>query len=198
MTHAHFDHVGALEALADCWDAPIYAHALEIPYLSGRARYLPPDPMAGGGLMAWLSPFFPRGPVDVSDRLRPLPLSGEVPGLPEWRWIHTPGHTPGHVSLWRERDRLLVAGDAFVTTAQESAYAVATQEAEVHGPPTYFTPDWDAAGVSVRTLAELEPATAVAGHGLPLHGPDLARALRALADQFEEVAVPRHFGTRTG
>ena len=44
-------------------------------------------------------------------------------------------HAPGHISYWREVDRTLVVGDAFITTAQESAYAVATQAPELHGPP---------------------------------------------------------------
>jgi glyoxylase-like metal-dependent hydrolase (beta-lactamase superfamily II) len=52
MTHGHFDHVGALEDLANEWDAPVYAHPLELPYLSGRASYPPGDPSVGGGLMA--------------------------------------------------------------------------------------------------------------------------------------------------
>ena len=41
--------------------------------------------------------------------------------MPGWRWVHTPGHTAGHVSLFRDADRTLIAGDAFVTTKQESA-----------------------------------------------------------------------------
>ena len=52
MTHGHFDHVGSLETLANDWDAPIYAHLLEQPYLNGRSAYPPPDPSVGGGLMA--------------------------------------------------------------------------------------------------------------------------------------------------
>src|SRR5690606_21461476 len=157
LTHGHFDHVGALEALAARWDVPVYAHALEVPYLDGSASYPPPDPRVGGGMMARLSPLYPRGPVNVGARLRPLPPDGSVPPLAGWRWIHTPGHTPGHVSLWRESDRTLIAGDAFVTTAQESVYAVALQKPELHGPPTYYTQDFVAAAESVRRLAALAP-----------------------------------------
>ena len=116
MTHGHFDHVGVLKDLAERWDVPIYAHSLELPYLDGRASYPPGDPSVGGGLMARLSPLYPTGPVDVSRWLRPLPEDGSVPGLPGWRWLHTPGHSPGHVSFWRESDRTLIVGDAFVTT----------------------------------------------------------------------------------
>ena len=65
--------------------------------------------------MARLSPLFPRGPYDFTDRIVPLPLDGSVPHLPGWRWIHTPGHTAGHISLFRDSDRTLLAGDALTT-----------------------------------------------------------------------------------
>ena len=192
MTHGHFDHVGALETLAEQWDAPVYAHPLERPYLDGTSTYPPPDPGVGGGLMARLSPLYPRGPVDVGPRLHTLPTDGTVPHLPGWRWVHTPGHTPGHVSLWREADRTLVAGDAFVTTAQESAYAVATQAPAMHGPPMYFTPDWAGAKASVRALAALEPETVVTGHGRAMAGANVRAALHALARDFDRIAMPDH------
>src|SRR5205823_1713983 len=113
------------------------------------------------------------GPVDVSRWLRVLPTDGTVPPMPGWRWIAVPGHTPGQVAFWRRSDRALIAADAFVTTAQESAYAVAVQEPEVHGPPMYYTQDWGASHESVRRLAALEPDVAITGHGRPMHGPAL-------------------------
>lgn len=192
MTHGHFDHVGGLPDLAEQWDVPVYAHSLELPYLNGSKSYPPPDPSVGGGMMARLSPLFPRGPIDVGDRLRALPEDGSVPHMPGWRWMHTPGHAPGHVSLWRESDRSLIAGDAFITTAQESAYAAATQEPELHGPPVYFTPDWMAARASVERLAALEPEVALTGHGQPIQGPALREALHRLANEFDQVAIPAH------
>lgn len=190
QTHGHFDHVGALEELVARWNIPVYAHELECPYLNGRAAYPPPDPTVGGGMMAILSRFYPRGPVDVNSHLQVLPGDGSVPEMPGWKWIHTPGHTPGHVSLWREADRTIIAGDAFITTAQESAYAVAVQRSEMHGPPMYFTPDWQKARTSVQTLAALEPELVVTGHGPAMHGPEMRAALHTLADNFDRVAVP--------
>src|SRR5690606_22230269 len=95
LTHGHFDHVGALGALCGVWDVPVYAHTLELPFLTGRSDYPPPDPTVGGGLMARLSPLFPERGIDISDRVRALPPNGDVPGMPGWRWIHTPGHAPG-------------------------------------------------------------------------------------------------------
>lgn len=192
LTHGHFDHVGALETLAERWDVPVWAHELELPYVTGRSSYPPPDPTVGGGAMARLSMLYPRGPIDVRARARALPADGTVPGMPGWRWIETPGHTPGHVSLWREHDRALIVGDAFVTTKQESLLAVWSQREELHGPPMYYTPDWDAARESVRRLAALEPALALTGHGLPLRDEALRAGLATLAADFDRVARPEH------
>jgi glyoxylase-like metal-dependent hydrolase (beta-lactamase superfamily II) len=117
-------------------------------------------------------------------------VDGSVPHMSGWRWIHTPGHTPGHVSLWRETDRTLIVGDAFITTNQESATAVLTQKPEMHGPPMYFTPDWDSARQSVEKLASLEPELVITGHGRAMQGQEMRLALHALARNFNEVAVP--------
>jgi hypothetical protein len=87
---------------------------------------------------------------------------------------------------------LLIAGDAFVTTAQESVYAVATQEPEMHGPPMYFTPDWTSGRTSVEQLAALDPETVVTGHGQAMQGEEMRRALHHLAANFDEIAVPEH------
>jgi glyoxylase-like metal-dependent hydrolase (beta-lactamase superfamily II) len=197
LTHGHFDHVGALQSLLRRWDVPVYAHPLEHPFLDGQESYLPPD-AANKGLMARLSPLFPRKPIDIGDHLNMLPADGTVPEMPGWQWLHTPGHTPGHVSLWQPARRQLIAGDAFITTGQESVYEAATQQLEMHGPPQYFTPDWSKAGRSVRALAELEPEVAITGHGRAIGGPFLRSALHHLADQFETIAVPAHVLTRIG
>jgi glyoxylase-like metal-dependent hydrolase (beta-lactamase superfamily II) len=192
MTHGHFDHVGVLEDLASGWDVPVYAHPLEHPYLNGTESYPPPDPTVGGGLIALSSSLFPRSPVNVSDRLQSLPADGSVPTMPGWRWIHTPGHTRGHVSFWREADRTLIVGDAFVTTRQESVYAALTQAPEMHGPPMYYTPDWDSARESVRRLAALEPEVVVTGHGRAMRGQGMRDALHTLARNFDDIAVPKN------
>ncbi|MEX6506593.1 MBL fold metallo-hydrolase [Jiella sp. M17.18] len=191
LTHGHFDHVGDLRALAEEWDVPVYAHPMERPFLDGSRPYAPPDTKAGGGIMPKLSPLFPRGPTDISDRLRTLPEDGSVPGMPGWRWLHTPGHAPGHVSFWHADSRTLIAGDAIVTTGQESAYETAAQKPEMHGPPAYFTPDWASARASVQTIAGLKPELVVTGHGRAMQGPEMQAALQNLAENFDEIAVPK-------
>ncbi|HVT79207.1 MAG TPA: MBL fold metallo-hydrolase [Phycisphaerae bacterium] len=191
LTHGHIDHVGSLEALADEWDVPIYAHELEMPYLNGGASYPPPDPKVGGGIMSPLSKFFSRGPINVSRWLQPYATDHTTP-LGDWHWLHVPGHTPGQVAFFRDSDRSIIAGDAFITTAQESAYSVTVQKLEMHGPPMYYTQDWDAARDSVQRLAALEPELAVCGHGRPIHGPQLRQALHHLAHNFDQIALPWH------
>jgi hypothetical protein len=97
------------------------------------------------------------------------------------------------VSLFRDVDRTLIVGDAFCTTKQESFFAaLATQRPELHGPPAYFTTDWDAARDSVQRLASLHPAFIAPGHGQPMAGDDAMRALIELSERFDEVARPEH------
>lgn len=191
LTHGHFDHVGAIGKLISHWSVPVYAHALETPYLTGRWDYPRGNGSAGGGLISMLSPLYPHQGIDLGNHVHPLPWNdaeqegpvasqGPVPGLPGWRWLHTPGHTPGHIALFRSEDRTLIAGDAFVTVKQESLYQVVTQHPQISGPPNYFTFDQKSAESSVRLLAELEPAAAVTGHGRPMKGEPLQRGLQEL------------------
>jgi len=190
LTHGHFDHVGSLLELAQEWGVPVYAHRMEAPYLTGRAQYPPADPTVGGGMMSFLSFTYPRGPINVEDRLQLLEGDGSVPGLPEWRFIHTPGHAPGHISLFRERDGVLVAGDALTTTNQNSALSVMSQKKELQGPPRYFTIDWGAAARSVRALAQLQPQVIATGHGVSMYGAEARKALNKLTREFWELAMP--------
>jgi glyoxylase-like metal-dependent hydrolase (beta-lactamase superfamily II) len=196
LTHGHFDHAGSAKELAQLWNVPIYAHPLEHPYLTGKMEYPAPNWKAGGGLMALLSPTYPKGPFDFSDRLRGLPGEGAqlaLADMPGWTLLHTPGHTPGHVSFYRQADATLLVGDAFCTTKPESFFAAAiTQHPELHGPPSYFTSDWNAAKASVRKLAALKPRTVVPGHGKPLSGEHVPGALDKLAIDFEQIAEPEN------
>lgn len=192
LTHGHFDHVGAIFDLLNIWDIPVYAHEYEMPFLTGKSDYPPPDPTVEGGLIAEMSPLFPRKGIDLGRHIHVLPADGKVPFAEGWKWIHTPGHTPGHISLFREDNRVLISADAFTTVKQESAMAVLTKDREVHGPPAYFTTDWKAAEESVKKLAALKPEVVASSHGVPMRGEELTRQLETLAEYFDKVALPDH------
>jgi glyoxylase-like metal-dependent hydrolase (beta-lactamase superfamily II) len=89
----------------------------------------------------------------------------EVLGL---RLVATPGHTPGHISVYDPGTGLLVAGDALGNTDG------------LTGSNPQFTADQAAAEESVRRLAALDVRRILFGHGDPLEQ-DAATALRDLA-----------------
>ena len=192
LTHGHFDHAGSVKELAAEWDVNVYAHPMEMPYLTGRSSYPPAEPAVGGGMMAWMSGLLPLTPIDIHQYVRPLPQDGKVPGLKGWRWLHTPGHAPGHVSLFREADGLLIAGDALATAKGESLLAILAKQEHLSGPPAFVVYDWDAAGKSVKKLAELQPTTIASGHGPVMQGEAVAQKLDQLAADLTRPGVSRN------
>jgi len=190
LTHGHFDHVGSVITLSNKWDVPVYAHKLEIPYLTGKKDYPLADPSVGGGMVAQMSQTFPHTSIDIGYRAVELPSDGSIPGMPNWKWIHTPGHTEGHICLFREEDRVLFAGDAFTTVKQESLMSVITQKEQISGPPAYLTTDWKTVEESIKHLRELRPALVIPSHGQPMRGAELTEQLEMLIENFEEIAVP--------
>lgn len=192
LTHGHFDHVGGLIHLINEWNVPVYAHHYESLYLTGHKRYSEPDTSVEGGMLAKISSYYPIEPIDISGVLQELPENGVIPELPEWEWLHVPGHAPGQVALFRERDRALIAGDAFVTVKQDSFYKVLVQKTEVHGPPVYLTTNWEMARESVEKLEALKPEVAITGHGSAMEGEELREGLKKLVEDFDEKAIPSH------
>lgn len=197
LTHGHFDHTGSLVELLEHWDVPVYAHEYELLYLTGDKRYPEPDTGVEGGMLAKLSSLYPIEPVNISNNLKQLPPSGMVPNLPDWKWIHVPGHAPGQVAFFRENDGVLIAGDAFVTVKQDSLYKVLVQKKQVCGPPVYLTTNWKMAEESLEKLVKLKPIKAITGHGPMMEGEELERGLAHLIRNFKEKAVP-DYGKFTG
>jgi glyoxylase-like metal-dependent hydrolase (beta-lactamase superfamily II) len=190
LTHGHFDHAGAIGSLIHEWHVPVYTHSLEVPYLNGMSAYPPADPSVGGGMMSIMSWMYPRGPINIADHIKILPSDNTIPCLKDWKYIHTPGHTPGHISLFRESDKVLIAGDAFVTTKAESALYALSARKHLSGPPKYFTCNWASAKISVLKLAALDPEIVATGHGVPMFGQEMRNSLHRLATRFDQLALP--------
>jgi len=99
------------------------------------------------------------GPVTIAGTVEE---GDEVAGF---RVVHLPGHAPGLIGLWRERDRLALVSDCFYTLDPQTG---------LHGPPRVphraFNQDTEQARASIRKVAALAPAAAWAGHADPLTG----------------------------
>lgn len=187
LTHGHFDHSGAARQLANRWRVPIFIHEMELPYVTGRSNFPPPDPTMGGAI-AFLSRFIPYRARNLGERVQELPR-GELAGLPGWKWIETPGHSPGHVSFFRESDGVLLAGDAFATTNMDSWTSLITARKELGRAGAPFNFDWDATRESVEKLAQLRPNVAGCGHGIPMCDAGLPNRLERFAKMFHR---PQH------
>jgi glyoxylase-like metal-dependent hydrolase (beta-lactamase superfamily II) len=150
ITHAHGDHVGGSKTVTDRLGVPAWCG-------SGDAEAVRAGkPVAASKLQA----LFRWRPLEVARELR----EGEELG-PGFTVLDVPGHSPGHIALWRERDRTLISGDVFLNL---NFY---TTLAGLNEPPGLFTVDMARNRQSARRLAELEPALVLFGHGNPLRDP---------------------------
>lgn len=189
LTHAHPDHEGSARHLAEAWRCPVYAHPAELPLATGdfaaMARH-------AGPLDRWLILPVMRA-IGVRRReallarsslagiVGPLGPGGTIPGVDGWGWIHTPGHTPGHVAYVRARDRVVLSGDAIVTLEVNAWAGLLWQRQGLSGPPWYTTWDRRSSIASIAEIAALEPSVLAGGHGLPLAGPGTAAAVHRFA-----------------
>jgi hydroxyacylglutathione hydrolase len=91
-----------------------------------------------------------------------------------FRVVHLPGHAPGLIGLFRERDRLALTSDCFYALDIET-----TRKGLPRVPHPAFTQDEEQARASIRKLAALDPAAAWPGHVGPLTGDVRAQLERA-------------------
>jgi glyoxylase-like metal-dependent hydrolase (beta-lactamase superfamily II) len=189
LTHAHPDHAGAARELAEAWDCPVYVHPVELPLATGDFAAMVRH---AGPLDHWLILPVMRlvgrrrreaalARSSLAGVVRPLGPGGVIPGVEGWAWIHTPGHTPGHVACFRAVDRVVLGGDAILTLDVNTWAGVLCQRQGLSGPPWYTTWDRRAAINSIGAIADLEPSVLATGHGLPLTGPTTAASVRAFA-----------------
>jgi glyoxylase-like metal-dependent hydrolase (beta-lactamase superfamily II) len=151
LTHQDIDHVGSLHDLVQASGARVVAHAVEAPYIDGSepARFARPEALAQRPELRAVAERFKPTHIDeqLQDGAR-LDLAGGV------RVIFTPGHTPGHMCLYHERTRTLIAGDALTSN-----------DGQLMGPNEGATPDMPTASQSVRRLAELDVQAIICYHG---------------------------------
>lgn len=162
LTHQDIDHIGSLPEILKESDSQIevYAHEADKPYIEGKL------PLSKANLesMAWqlegLSEDIrreilaqvnnsPRGRVDKT-----LFGGEELPFCGGIQVIFTPGHTPGHISLYLKRSKTLVAGD--------SMYSV---EGVLYGPHSPSTPDMDTASHSITKYLDFDIENVICYHG---------------------------------
>lgn len=153
VTHADFDHYGCLQAIRDGTQAKVYASQIEAEAIrkGEQSRSLKPG-FLFKVILSILSFFYPTKPVRADRMLQ----EGDVlPGLGGIEVIETPGHTPGHISLFSDQQRILFSGDALR----------ASQEGKLM--PSHGVNTWDEklAWESVKKIANREPEIICCGHG---------------------------------
>lgn len=158
LTHAHSDHQGASHAVCERFGVPFWVgagdvDAAERPVLIGRR---PDNRVNRLAVRMWAGPGHPVA--------RTLREGDEVAGF---RVLETPGHSAGHISLWRESDRVLILGDVL------NNIDTVTGAPGLHEPKGFLTPDPTVNRRSAKRLGELEPALVLFGHGAPVR--DTAR-----------------------
>jgi glyoxylase-like metal-dependent hydrolase (beta-lactamase superfamily II) len=154
LTHVHPDHQGSSHAVCEQLELPLWCGGDDLAAMeSGDLSTLMPNPQSW---IAKLSVKFsgPAHPVS-----RSLQEGDQVGGFTV---INTPGHTPGHLSFWREADRALVLGDVLFHRNP------ITQRLGLQEPFKLATIDPAMNRQSARKLAKLEPAVICFGHGPPL------------------------------
>ncbi|HMJ36848.1 MAG TPA: MBL fold metallo-hydrolase [Baekduia sp.] len=167
VTHGHSDHQGSSAALVAALGVPFWAPAGEAPVLrTGDNTPLGRDNV----ITRWQRRHWAGPAVDAT---RELAEGDELDA--GFVALETPGHSPGHLSYWREDDRTLVAGDVLF-----GRHPI-TGRPGLHEPPERFTLDIARNRESIRRVAALRPALMVFGHGPAWRDADaLARFAEAL------------------
>ncbi len=172
LTHHHLDHTGSVHALAAATGAPVHAHAGDVAVILGETAAPPAN--RNTPLRRLIGPLVDRL---QPRRIPPASISEVADGAvlddvgEPIHVIHTPGHTPGHISLLVSSRRVLLAGDA-----------AATVFGRLRPPIGLYTEDARTAARSIARLGGLEFDTACFGHGSPLRGRAASR-FRGLADR---------------
>jgi glyoxylase-like metal-dependent hydrolase (beta-lactamase superfamily II) len=153
-THAHPDHVGATHAVASALGVPVWAHALDRPAVEDTALIEQRQPKAPINRLFSRVMLGPGHPVT-----RELAEGDDVAGF---EVLHVPGHSLGHIALWREADGVLILGDVL-----NNQHPLLGFPRGLRLPLATFTPDPATNRASARRLGELHVRVALFGHGRP-------------------------------
>lgn len=164
ITHADLDHTGGLRRMKAESGAPVCCHAVEAEYVRGvKLRAVNPSLLgyATRPIFLLVDRIYRPGVSQVEE----LVIEGHV--TPEgFSAIHTPGHSPGHMSLLHKERGILIAGDA-----------LSNRRGKLSGPAPIATPKLALAYESIGKLARLNYEVACFGHGPPiLNGASVAVA----------------------
>lgn len=178
LGHAHADHRGT----APYVDAPVFCHPDEVADAESTSAFAPYWDLSllPVAPVRWIYPLLLRrwdgGAVPIAGTVEE---GEEVAGF---RVVHLPGHAPGLIALWRERDRVALVSDAVYLVDSGRLRPLP------HGEPTVPHPAWAwnhrLAKQSVRRLAELDPHLLCTGHEHPLAGTDLRARLEEAAERY--------------
>lgn len=158
VTHAHPDHFGSSHAVCEALGLPLWTGLRDAEAIETAT------PVVGPGRIPALMSRTKMPPSHPVDRRL---VEGDTVG--SFTVLDVPGHSPGHIALWREADRTLLCGDVFFRLPRVSQ------------PWKFLTVDVQRNYESMRRLAELRPALTLFGHGPPLRDPNrLARVVAAL------------------
>jgi glyoxylase-like metal-dependent hydrolase (beta-lactamase superfamily II) len=177
LGHAHADHRGSAPYLG----VPVLCHPAEVADAESDAAIAPYFDLSllPVAPVRWLYPFLLRrwdgGPVRIDGTV------GEGDEVAGFEVLHFPGHAPGLIGLWRERDRVAIVSD--VVYLVDSARLKPLPEGEASVPHPAFAWDHEKAKESVRKLAALEPRVVAAGHDRALRGENLRETLMRAADK---------------
>ena len=151
LTHVHPDHQGIARMICERYSIPLACHVEDVAVMQGESP-MPPDHILCRFLnRLWAGPNYPVARV--------LHEGDEIAGF---RVIHTPGHTPGQIVLFREEGRVAIVGDVL------NGMNLATGWPGLYEPPAFLCSDVAQNRRSIRRLAELEPRLLCFGHGPPL------------------------------
>lgn len=157
ITHQDIDHIGNLPAfLKEFPQTQVWAHAEDKPYIEGNKEMIKMD----SSRLEQMPEEMRKQMKDFVDSLIRVKVTreledGETLNLQGGiEVIFTPGHTPGHISLFVKKEQLLITGDAMVA-----------EDGELKGPREEVTPDIDEAFASVRKLKNYDFEYALCYHG---------------------------------